>query len=345
MADTDLKDIFEQAAGGPDKTEQLKHDDKDMKDIFQEAHDQQDPIEQVASEKAPSKLESYGTMAAKGATAGLTGTAAGVGAALGGASEGQYDWPTMKKNYQEALEAQKSKEEAAKEQTGLGGQAVEFAAGIPAMVVGGGALEGAGVASKIGQAAGVGAGAGLANYVGQTADPTALGAAGNTAIGAGLGAIGGKIGEKLEGALNPEDLQTTSSKLAQEAMGMNSAKDLTSRYNPVTQQMEKGSDIIKGTGTTALNQDVLKGGPGKWFDNALTSLNKNYSDLSSTLQSTQSKLTPNLANIMEDVGPITTKTPDIMQDVFDSIPQSSQKNLIIRKINNGYQQYEQKLAQ
>ena len=346
MADQDLKDIFDQAIGPPDKIDQLKNDDQNIKDIFQQAHDKDD-ISQVASDetKQPSKLSAYGTMAAKGATAGLTGAAAGVGAALGTATGGKPDWQSMKKAYQEALQQQKDKEEAAKQQTGLPGKAVELAAGIPSMLVGGAALKGAGLTAPIVNAAGVGAGTGLANYIGQTPAPTASGAATATGIGAGLGTVGGAIGQKVGNVLNPESLDVSASKMAQEAMGMNSAKDLTSQYNPMTQQVERGSDIIKGTGTTALDQGVLKGGPSKWYDNALQALQSNSSKLSPLLNSTQQKLDANLPSVMEDVGAITTKTPDVMQSIFDSVPQTSQRNVIIKKITQQYQNYEQKLGQ
>lgn len=150
------------------------------------------------------------------------------------------------------------------------------------------------------------------------------------------------LGSKLT-SLAPE-LDTMASKTAQEAMGMNSSKDLTTEYNPMTGKSERGSDIIKGTGTTALEQNVLKGGPSNWYDNALDALESNNQKLNPLLEATQSKIEPNLQNFVDQVGPITTKTPEIMQDVFDSIPESSQRMATIRKIGQQYTKYEGKLA-
>lgn len=293
----------------------------------------------------PSTLANYGTMAARGLTAGLTGAAAGIGGALGTAAGGKPDLESIIAAYKEAMQGQKDKEKAAADETGLSGKAVEFASSIPTMMVGGSALKGAGLVSPIANAAGLGAGTGLASYVGQTVDPSLAGAATATGLGAGLGAAGGAIGQKIGSMLNPEGLESSASKMAQEAMGMNSSKDLTSRYNTMTGQSERGSDIIKGTGTTALNQGILKGGQSSWYDNALAALKTNSSKLSPLLDSTQQKLDQNLPNIIDNVGPITTKTPDVMQDIFDSIPQTSQRNSIVRKITQQYQNYEQKLSQ
>lgn len=150
------------------------------------------------------------------------------------------------------------------------------------------------------------------------------------------------LGSKLT-SMAPK-LETAGSKMAQEAMGMNSAKDLTSEFNPMSGKVERGSDIIKGTGTTALDQGVLEGGTGQWYDNALTALKENSNKLSPLLKDAQSKLDPNMEQIVNQVGPIATKTSKVMQDIFDGVPQSSQKNLIVKKLGTQYSQYEQKLA-
>lgn len=150
------------------------------------------------------------------------------------------------------------------------------------------------------------------------------------------------IGSKLT-ALAPK-LDVAGSKMAQEAMGMNSAKDLTSEFNPMTGKSTRGSDIIKGTGNTALDQGVLQGGQKNWYNNALDALESNYKKLPNLFQPAQAKIDQNLDQIISNVGPITTKTPDVMQDVFDSIPDTSQRTSIIRKLGQQYSKYEQKLG-
>lgn len=317
----------------------------DNNDLLKKAQAiQQAKLSQTSSEKPQedySKLRSAGIAAAKGLTGGLTGVAAGVGAGLGSLSGGGDYLPA----YREGLEEQKQKEEAAHAAHPLISGAAELGASIPTLAVGGGLLKGAGIASPVAQGAILGGGSGVTNYLGQNADPTVGGLATAGGLGAGLGALGGKIGGIISNKLNPEKLEVAGSKMAQEAMGMNSAKDLTSEFNPMTGKSVKGSDIIKGTGTTAMDQGILKGSQGQWYDNAIGALEKNYNDLSPALKTAQAKLNPNLQNVLEEVGPITTKTPEVMQSIFDSVPQNSQKNLIVRKITQQYQNYEQKLAQ
>jgi hypothetical protein len=150
------------------------------------------------------------------------------------------------------------------------------------------------------------------------------------------------LGSKVE-ALAPW-LKNSGSKIAQEAMGMNSSKDLTSQFNPMTGQIERGSQIIKGTGTTALDQGVLNGSPGKWYDNALNALKGSYQKLGPIFSSVQAKIDPNVGQIMDQIGAITTKTPEVMQSVFDSVPNTSQRNVILSKIQQQYGDYEGKLA-
>lgn len=310
-----------------------------------------------------SPMESRAIGALHGATGGLSGALSGAGYALGdmlggGATQQSADEsiglrpdlaakPNEKiadyhPSYAEGLSDQVAHEKAAHDQNPFAYNSAEFAGSILPMMAGSGALKAASVVSPVAQGATLGAGLGESNYLGSTGDPTALGAAGSAAVGGVLGAAGGKLGDLITPSASK--LEVDGSRLAQEAMGMNSSKDLTSKFNPMTGQVERGSDIIKGTGTTALNEGVLNGGKGKWYDNALTALQNSYKKLPALFSSAQSKIDQNLPQIMEDVGQITTKTPDVMQSVFDSVPQTSQKNAILRKIQSQYSVYEQKLA-
>jgi len=360
MAD-DLKAIF-QAAAGNDPVDSIKHDGRDLKAIFQQAHDAPTPADMAAKDSETySPLESKGIGALHGITAGLSPRIAGVGSALAGAlgigaSQESADQsiglrpdlaakpskvPDYTPTFQEGMNSQLATEQAAKDQNPISYMAGDLVGSIAPTIAGAGALKGAGIASNVAQGATLGAGLGESNYLGSNADPTLTGAAGSAALGAGLGAVGGKLADVLTPTTT--GLENSGSRLAQEAMGMNSAKDLTTRYNPMTNTVDRGSDIIKGTGTTGIEQGVLKGGQGKWYDNALNALQSNYQKLTPLFSSAQSKLEQNLPQIMDDVGPITTKTPNVMQSVFDEVPQTSQKNVILRKIQQQYGEYAQKL--
>lgn len=148
--------------------------------------------------------------------------------------------------------------------------------------------------------------------------------------------------ELLPASLSPK-LEVMGSKMAQEAMGMNSAKDLTTVYNPMTNSVERGSDIIRGTGTTAIEQGVLDGSPSTWYNNALSALQKTSAKLSPLLQQAQVKLSANLPQVLDQIGGITTKTPGVMQQIFDNIPDSSQQQRIMRVISKQYQNWSPRL--
>lgn len=308
-----------------------------------------------------SPMESRAIGALHGVTGGLSGAIAGAGNALGdvlggGATQESADQsiglrPDLAAkpskvadyhpSYSEGMADQLATEKAAHDQNPFAYNSAEFAGSILPVMAGGSALKAAGMASPVAQGAALGAGLGETNYLGSNADPTALGAVGSATLGAGLGAAGGKLGSLI--TPTAQGLETQGSKLAQEAMGMNSAKDLTSQFNPMTGQVERGSDIIKGTGTTALNEGVLKGGQGKWYDNAIAALQNSYKKLPPLFSQAQSKIDQDPSAIIDEVGSITTKTPDIMQRIFDGVPQSSQKNVILRKIQQQYGEYAQKL--
>lgn len=352
MSDFDLKQYLKDNNHLVNQTHTPPSDDFDVNQYIQANKSNTPPQMPMIPPESPSLLTSLGTGAAnlgannvmaaeKGLTGGLTGVAAGLGAGLGSVAGGGEFIPA----YKEGLNERKQAEQAESAKNPLTSKAVEMAASIPTMMVGGGALSEAGMASPVAQGMTLGATTGLTNYLGQNASPTASGASTATGLGGVLGAIGGKLSQGVSNLLNPEDLEASGSKMAQEAMAMNSSKDLTSQYNPMTGQVDRGSNIIKGTGTTAIDQGVLKGSPGKWYDNAINALKSNYQKLPGLLNQAQAKLEPNLEDIMQNVGPITTKSPQIMQKIFDEIPTSSQRNLIIRKITNQFGEYEQKLAQ
>lgn len=302
-------------------------------------------LDLAPKEGEPSELGALGTLAAKGATAGLTGVAAGLGAAAGTYSGGKQDWESLKKAYQEALKANKSKEEAAGQKAGLLGTGVELASSIPAMVVGGGALKGLGMASKVAQGTTLGGATGLSNYLGNNASPTASGAAGATGIGMGLGTIGGAIGSKLEGATDPEALETAASKLASKSVGIKPSRELARIYDSDTGKVLQGSDIIKGIGSTAMEEGALPltGGPGAIYDKTLDAIDSNYQKLNPLLQTAQQKLSQD-PNALEAVGNLGDKTADFLYDFRDSLGNRSDQDKIMKGLDDEFIPYIQKLV-
>lgn len=298
MADSDLKDIFNAAAGQPDQADSLKNDQKDIKDIFQQAHDSPsaDEISAQAQNSEPQGMLSKGLDFAKNLPMSAIDLIPGM------------------QQKREQIQANRATPEYQNAPSGLPGvtqgqedqnmqQAGQNDLNDPGM-----------------------------GLIGATSESSLLD----------LAKMVPGLSSKLT-SMAPS-LETAGSKMAQEAMGMNSAKDLTSEYNPMTGQSQRGSDIIKGTGTTALDQGVLEGGSKNWYDNALDALQTSYKKLGPMFQSVQPKIDANLDQMLSNVGPLTTKTPDIMQDIFDSVPTSSQRNLIVRKLGQQYSQYEQKMA-
>jgi hypothetical protein len=357
MADQDLKSIFEQAAGSPDATDAVKNDGQDIKAIFQQAHDAPTPTDAVANQSLPegqnwSKLQSAGQGALQGSTAGFSDEIGGAEGALqekllnalpGAKTDDKKSIKDLYKEYRDLNRQRNKQAEEANPKSYLGGNV--------AGAVGASLLAPELLAPKsIAGASALGAAAGLGTSNADLTDPSlqSVGqAAKDTSIGAGLGAVGGAIGNKLAAATNPEALETASSKLASSAAGLKPSKELTSIYNPVTGQMEKGSNVIKGIGSTALENGALPftGGPAAMYDNSLQAINNKYQQLNPLLAKTQELLNPKLSDALEEVGPITTKTPEVMQDIFDSIPETSQRNSIVDTVSEQYSKYEAKLGQ
>lgn len=292
--------------------------------------------------------QALGEVVAKGLTGGLTGVAAGLGAAAGTYSGGKKDWASLKAAYQEALKSQNKDEESAKESLPTGvGTGVEIAASLPSLMVGGAALKGAGMASKVAQGATLGGASGLSSYLGQTADPSLAGAAGHTALGAGLGAAGGKLGEKLEGALKPDALEVRASKLASKAVGLKPSKELTSLYNPETKAVEQGADVIKGIGKTALDEGALPmtGGADNIYNKSIDAIETNYKRMNGLLPEVQAKINQNAPDAIAAAGSIKDKAADFMSQFADDLSKNPDQAAIMQKITTKYQPYIDQISQ
>lgn len=133
------------------------------------------PISEEPTEEPPSSLEAFSRGGLRGLTAGLSGLST-----------------------TERAAAEKSKEAHPYLYT-----AGEVAGSIPLMAAGGAGLAGLGITGL--KAAGtLGAAQGLGTYLGENEKPDVSGALKATAIGGGLGLVGGKITEGIGNSLNPE---------------------------------------------------------------------------------------------------------------------------------------------
>lgn len=315
MSDSDLKDIFNAAAGTPSPGEHLKDDQKDLKFIFQQAHDSPNTAEladQIAQNPKPGIINQSIDFAKN-------------------FPQSAIDLiPGMKEQHQKVM----AERELHKNDIAEPAHGPSFGGLIPATPARTQGQEQAGF-EQAGQDVMNDPGMAFMGAVGPSSAIDLAKEAGQ----AGMSLIG-KIPVMTKMA---PKLEVGASKMAQEAMGMNSSKDLTSEFNPMTGKAERGSDVIKDTGTTAMDQGVLKGGTGKWYDNALDALDQNYKKLDPLMQSGQEKLSQNPQQFIESIGPITTKTPQIVQNVFDEVPESSQRSVIVRKIGQQYDKYAQKL--
>lgn len=357
MADKELSDIFNQAADTKTPVDQLKDDSKDMSAIFKEAHDQTSaPIKQAASsesEEEPaedkskwSKLQSAGQGALQGATAGFSDELGGAVGAVQDKLLGNPDKKSLKELYQEYRDMHRNRNKQAEETNPK-----SYLAGNVGGAIGGAALAPGLLAPKtISGAATLGAATGLGTSDADLTDPS-LGnvakAATDTAKGEVLGGVAGAAGKGLAKLLNPETLETASSKLASSAVGLKPSKELTSIYDPVSKNISKGSNIIKGIGTTALNNDSLPftGGPAGMYDQSLKAIDNQYKQLSPIMSKTQETLNQNLPQYTEAAGNIGDKAGEFLYKFRDSLSNNPDQDTIMKKIEDKYLPYIQKMSQ
>lgn len=297
-----------------------------------------------------SKLESLGQGALQGITGGFSDEIGGAAGALmeKGADligKGTGDKKSLKELYQQYRDMHRQKNKEAEEANPKSYLAGNIGGGIA-----GAALAPELLAPKsVAGAAGLGAAVGLGSSNADLTDPSLQNiqqAAKDTAVGAGLGAAGGAIGNKLAGKINPEELETASSKLASSAVGLKPSKELTSLYNPATKQIEKGSNVIKGIGSTALENNALPftGGPAGMYDQSLKAIENKYSQLNPIFSETQQKLNQNLPQYTEAAGNIGDKAADFLYKFRDSLSNDPDQDTIMKKIEEKYVPYIQKLS-
>lgn len=302
--------------------------------------------QQEASPATPewTKAQSLGQGALQGATAGFSDELGGVEGAIQDKLLGNPSKKSLKDLYTEYRDLQRNRNKQA-EETNPG----SYLAGNVAGGVGAAALAPVLAPTSVAGAAGLGAAAGLGTSQADLTDPSlqSVGqAAKDTAIGAGLGAVGGAIGKGISKALNPEALDTASSKLASSAVGLKPSKELTSIYNPATGQMQKGSNIIKGIGSTALDTGSLPmtGGASGMYDKSLEAINNKYSQLNPIISKTQATLNQNLPEYTEAAGHIGDKAANFMYQFRDALGSDPDQDTIMQKIESKYMPYIQKLS-
>lgn len=353
MADQSLSDIFHQAAG-QNPPEALEKEASDVKDIFKSAHDQEEakaaaPSQmKEASKDSPdqwSKLQSFGQGALQGATAGFSDE---IGGALGAAMEkiqGNPQNKSLKDLYQEYRDMQRGRNEQAHKQN-----PGSNLAGNVAGAIGGGILAPELMAPKsVAGAVGLGAATGLGTSdqdLTEATPDTLKGAAKDTAIGGGIGLLGGLAGKGLQKVLNPEALDVAASKAASSAVGIKPSKELARIYDPATRQMVQGSNVIKGIGKTALDEGALPmtGGPNNIYDKSLEAIDNQYKKLGPIMSNAQQKLDQNMDQNLQAVGGIGQKASDFLYDFRSSLDQNPNQNKIMDTLEEKYLPYIQKLT-
>jgi len=340
MVDKELDDIFDTAAGSTDSVDALKNDKKDIKDIFQQAHDAPTEIDAaVQDQNAPSLGQTVMDKGINGITAGWSPALAGVGGALSQFATGDYgpqkgrDLASLKAAFSQMRDLQKQK--LVNEQTAhpLASSLSELGGGlVPAI-----ATSGMGTAGMTGLGAATGLGNSDADLVNQ-----GLGASGaalkDTAIGGILGYGGAKIGQGLAKALNPDALETSASKMAQNVVGFNPRADIPTTFDSDTGRVLKQYGETKGIGLSSLNAGALPltggmEGVASANQNAIT---RNFQQLKPIIQQTQSKLEQNLPDNLQKAGNLGDKLSNYYYDFIDNLPNLNNKEALAEKVTNQF---------
>jgi hypothetical protein len=311
------------------------------------------PTEQPTDKsKDWSKTQAFGQGALQGGTAGFSDEIGGVeGAlqekllnALPGAKTN--DSKSITDLYKEYRDLHRSRNKESEEAQPVANFAGNVTGAVTSSLLAPGILG----AKTIAGAAGLGAAAGLGTSDADLTNSNAQNieqAVKDTAIGGTLGAVAGKIGQKLGSALNPEELETAGSKLASEAVGIKPSKELTRVFNKETGQMVEGSNTIKGIGKTAMEENALPmtGGPSNIYDKSLDAINHNYDKMNPLISQTQEKLDTNLPQYLDESGHIGDKAANFLYEFRNGLSQDPDQNAIMKKIEDKYMPYIEKLTQ
>lgn len=288
-----------------------------------------------------SKAESLGQGILQGATAGYSDE---IGGALGAMFEkaadavgkGPNSGKSLKDLYTEYRDLQRKRNEAAETQN-----PGSYLAGNVAGGVGSAALAPEALAAKLGTLGGataLGAATGLGASNADLTNPNYENikqATADTALGAGLGALGHGVGQVIQKGLNPEELEKGASQAATSLVKFNPQKEIPITYNQDTGRMAREFGKIRGTGTAALDAGAvpLTGGMEEVAGKAQSAIAQNFKDLQPVLESTQDKLEQNLEANVQKAGSLDEKVGDYVEDFFNKLPQTSKtpalKNMLI----------------
>lgn len=315
-----------------------------------------------------SKAESMGQGAVQGATLGFSDE---IGGALGALMEkaadvvgkGSGDKKSLQELYEEYRDFQRKRNEdaqkanpmsnlagqvggavgtalltggvAAAPELGMLGRAIQPAAKVAAPLL---------APKTVPAAAALGAASALGSSNQDLVNPTpqsVVGTGKDLATGAALGALGGAIGQKVAGKLNPEDLEVAASKMASKSVGIKPSRELTRVYDPSTGKMIQGSDVIKGIGKTAMEEGTLPltGGPSNIYDKSLDAIDKNYQQLQPVMQQAQAKLSEDVPQALEAVGNVGDKSANFLYEFRESLANDPDANKIMDGIEKKYIPY------
>lgn len=344
--DFDLNAYMQQNSAQPSQEK-----GEDSFDPQQYIKDNAEHLKSPVTEPEPeqwSKAQSYGQGVVQGATLGFSDE---IGGALGALMEkagevvgkGNADKKSLKELYQEYRDFQRKRNKEAED-----ANPKSNLAGNISGVVGGAILAPELMAPKtIAGAAALGGASALGSSDKDLTNPTTEnveGALKDVAIGTGLGAVGGKIGQKIAGNLNPEQLEVAGSKLASKAVGIKPSKELARAFNSETGKVEQGSDIIKGIGKTAMEEGALPltGGSNAIYDKSLDAIDANYKKLQPIVQNAQQKLSQNIPESLEAVGNLGDKSSNFLYDFRDSLANNPNQDKIMDNIEKKYIPYIEK---
>lgn len=296
-----------------------------------------DELNQFTEQDIPkedwSQLQSAGQGALQGSTLGFSDELGGLlgagmekGADLIG--KGPNTGQSLQELYQQYRDLHRERNKSAEEANPISYLGGNIAGGLPvipesAASVGGGAL--------LGATAGLGASE-AQDLKGATID---------TALGAGIGGATGFIGNQISKMLNPEKLEAGASKLASKAGGVKPSKELARVYNKATGEVEEGSNIVRGIGKTAMEENALPitGGTDAMYDKTLEAIDRNYDKLNPIIPRVQQKLDQDLSKYIEAAGSLKDKAYNFINEFADNLSKNPDRDAILQKIQQKYMPY------
>lgn len=323
----DLENSKQNAAEQSDKQ---AHDA--VGDIFdqsiQQSKESDDSNQQAAQNQEKwSKLESGGQGVLQGATAGFSDELGGVEGAIMEKLAGNPDNKKMMDLYREYRDLQRRRNEAAQEQNPGSYLAGNIAGGVvsAAALPGMNTLKGA---TALGAATGLGtSGADLTS--GNTSELARAGV--DTAVGGGLGLLGGKVAQGIANKLSPGALQQAGSEMIASTAGMEPEEQAATAWvRNGDRWMKEPVEGGKGTGQIAVEQGAaptMGGNPAR-IKATQQAIDNNYNKLDPLLDTAQENLDPKLDDTLNSVGHVGDKLANFYNQFVDNMGQTDQAQKI-----------------